>query len=149
LVARTKQGPFPRAGLCCPVPSNGTLNPSDSRCSLLRFRSPLYAVVVVPLTPLHRASSTGLFIFRNMPSLLPRKTSEAVSVLQATEHRPSPHVHWVGAFMITDEATPRFTCVTACCFASWELTTSCYQNAAPVSYRGVRIIPRAGLKPAR
>ena len=46
-------------------------------------------------------------------------------------------------------ATCAFTFVTACCFANWELTTSCYQNAAPVSYRGVRIIPRAGLKPAR
>ena len=37
-VARTKQDPFPRPGLCCPSVSNGTMNPSDSRYGLLRFR---------------------------------------------------------------------------------------------------------------
>ena len=26
--------------------------------------------------------------------------------------------------------------VTACCFANWELTTPCYQDAAPLNYRG-------------
>jgi len=46
-----------------------------------------------------------------------------------------------------NEATSRFTCVTACCFANWELTTPCYQNAAPLSYRGERTTPRTGLKP--
>ena len=29
-----------------------------------------------------------------------------------------------------------FTCVTACCFANWKLTTPCYQDAAPLNYRG-------------
>jgi len=37
-VACTKQDPFPRAGLCCPVPSIGNMNPSDSLCSPPEFR---------------------------------------------------------------------------------------------------------------
>ena len=37
-VARTKQGSFPRPGLCCPSNSNGTMNPSDSSYGLRRFR---------------------------------------------------------------------------------------------------------------
>jgi len=38
LVAWTKQGPFPRSGLCCPTSSNGTMNPSDSRHGPSCFR---------------------------------------------------------------------------------------------------------------
>ena len=47
-----------------------------------------------------------------------------------------------------NEATHRFTCVTACTLAVWELTTPCCQDAAPSCYRGVRTIPQAGLQPA-
>lgn len=65
--------------------------------------------------------------------------------LRADEQRPSPSGHRVGIFDSIYEATYGFTCVTACCFANWELTTYCYQDAAPLSYRGERIIPRTGL----
>lgn len=80
-----------------------------------------------------------------MPSLLPRKIITTDSVVKVEMLRPSPSDHRVGIFESIYEATPRFTCVTACCFAKWELTTPCYQDAAPLNYRGERIIPRTGL----
>ena len=114
---------------------SSTMNPSDSRYGPPRFRSPLYAAVDAPPASPHRASSTGLLIFRNMPSLLPRKINRTASVIKARVHRPSPCVHWVGIFEEFNEATCRFTCVTACCFANWELTIPCCQDAAPLNYR--------------
>ena len=48
-----------------------------------------------------------------------------------------------------NEATHRFTCVTACTLAVWKLTTPCCQDAAPSCYRGARTTPQAGLEPAR
>ena len=48
-----------------------------------------------------------------------------------------------------NEATHRFTCVTACALAVWKLTTPCCQDAAPSCYWGVRTTPQAGLEPAR
>ena len=131
------------------MPSNGTMNPSDSRYSPWRFRSPLYTLVGTPHEPPHRVSSTGLNIFHNMPSLLPRKIARADSVIKTPAQRPSPHDHRVGIFNQIYEATSRFTFVTACCFANWELTTLCHQNAAPLNYRGERITPRTGLQPVR
>jgi hypothetical protein len=125
------------------------MNPSDFRYGPRRFRSPLYASVGTPREPPHRISSTGLNIFRNMPSLLPRKIARVDSVIRTHAQRPSPHDHRVGISNQIYEATSRFTCVTACCFANWELTTLCYQNAAPLNYRGERITPRTGLQPAR
>jgi hypothetical protein len=80
-----------------------------------------------------------------MPPLLPRKIPQTASVLQVRGQRPSPYVHWVGIFNFINEATYRFTRVTACGFAIWELTTPCYQDAAPLSYRGARTTPRTGL----
>ena len=68
---------------------------------------------------------------------------------QNPAQRPSPHDHRVGIFNQIYEATSRFTFVTACCFANWELTTLCHQNAAPLNYRGERITPRTGLQPVR
>ena len=68
---------------------------------------------------------------------------------QSLWQRPSPFDHRVGIFIMSYEATCGFTCVTACCFANWELTTPCCQDAAPLSYRGERITPRTGLKPVR
>ena len=60
-----------------------------------------------------------------------------------------PHLSTRSASSVEfNEATYRFTCVTACCFANWELTTPDYSDAAPLSYRGVRTTPRTGLKPA-
>ncbi len=44
-----------------------------------------------------------------------------------------------------DEATCRFACAAACGFANWELTTPHCSDAAPLNYRGERIIPRTGL----
>ena len=40
------------------------------------------------------------------------------------------------------EATHNFTCVTACYFAVWKLTTPCYHDAASSCCRGVRTTPR-------
>jgi hypothetical protein len=100
---------------------------------------------LMPSASPNRVSSTGLNIFRNMPSLLPRKIRSADSVFRADQRRPSPSDHRVGIFNSIYEAMSGFTCVTACCFANWELTTPCYQDAAPLSYRDERIIPRAGL----
>jgi len=70
-----------------------------------------------------------------MPPLLPRKIPTNASVFQSAGLRPSPHVHWVGILISIYEATYRFTLVTACRFANWELTTPCCQNAAPLNYR--------------
>ena len=47
----------------------------------------------------------------------------------------------------SNEATCRFTCVTACCFAVWELTTFCYQNAAPACYRVYGQLPERDSNP--
>ncbi|MDY0282692.1 MAG: hypothetical protein RBR35_19325 [Salinivirgaceae bacterium] len=80
-----------------------------------------------------------------MPPLRPREISPAASVFSARELRPSPFDHWVGISMASNEATHRFTSVTACCFANWELTTPDYSDAAPLNYRGERTTPRTGL----
>jgi len=56
-VARTKQGPFPRPGLCCPSNSSGTMNPSDSRYGLLRFR---FLIRSSRWSPHHRNGSPAL-----------------------------------------------------------------------------------------
>ena len=111
--------------------------------------SALYETVGTPPAPPHRVSSTWPLICRHMPPLLPRKIPRTLSVFPARRQRPSPYVHWVGILNFINEATYRFTYVTACGFANWELTTPCCQDAAPLSYRGVRTIPRAGLEPAR
>ena len=50
---------------------------------------------------------------------------------------------------LVNQATYRFTCVTACSFAVWKLTTPCYHDAASSCYRGAQTIPRTGLQPAR
>ena len=92
---------------------------------------------------------TGLLIFRNMPPLLPRKIPRTASVFQVRDF-VLPHVSTGSASSLKfNEATCRFTCVTACCFANWKLTTPCYQDAAPLSYRSVRTIPRTVLEPVR
>ena len=44
-----------------------------------------------------------------------------------------------------NEATHRFTCVSACYLAVWKLTTPCRHAAASSCYRGVRTTPRTGL----
>lgn len=57
-----------------------------------------------------------------------------------------PHVSTGSASSICiDEATCRFACAAACGFANWELTTPDCSDAAPLNYRGERIIPRTGL----
>src|SRR5665647_1549813 len=71
-----------------------------------------------------------------MPSLLPRKITQTASVIRVCDGG-LPHTSTGSASpILINEATCRFTCVTACCFANWELTTLCYQNAAPLNYRG-------------
>lgn len=87
----------------------------------------------------------GIDIIRNMPTLLPRKIELEDSVVCSNPLRPSPSVHRVGIFTWFNEATYRFTCVTACCFANWELTTPDYSDAAPLNYRCVRTTHRTGL----
>ena len=80
-----------------------------------------------------------------MPTLLPREITQAVSIIISCAQRPSPCVHRVGISNEFNEATYGFTCVTACCFANWELTTPDYSDAAPLNYRGERTTPRTGL----
>jgi len=109
---------------------------SDSRYSPPRFRCLIRAPVWFPQLSLYRVSSTGLFVFRNMPTLLPREIPRTASVFQVRVFG-LPHVSTGSASPLKFiEATCRFTCVTACCFANWKLTTPCYQDAAPLSYRG-------------
>ncbi len=57
---------------------------------------------------------------------------------------PQTSIGSTPSFLI-NEATYGFNFVTACCFANWELTTPCYQSAAPLNYRGARTTPRTGL----
>jgi len=49
----------------------------------------------------------------------------------------------------SNEATHRFAFATACSFAHGKLTTPDCSDAAPQCYKGIRITPSAGLKPAR
>ena len=81
--------------MCCPSNSNGTVNPSDSRRQRLRFRFLIRSPRWSP-HPAQRVSSTGQYIFHNMPTLLPRETTRATSVVRARVLRPSPFVHRVG-----------------------------------------------------
>ena len=140
--------PFLGQGYVVPCPQAILWTPPTPDTALCVFVS-LYATVDVPLTSLHRVSSTGLLIFRCMPPLLPREIAQAGSVIQACVRRPSPYVHWVGISIVTDEATCRFAFAAACGFAVWELTTSDYSDAAPSCYQGVRTTPWTGLEPAR
>jgi hypothetical protein len=139
-----KAGFLPLGRVMLSQPSNGTMNPSDSQYSPARFRCLIRASLCSSTSP-HWVSSTGLFIFHNMPTLLPRKIPRTASVFQVRVCG-LPHVSNGSASSLKfHEATCRFTCVTACCFANWKLTTPCYQDAAPLNYRGARIIPRTGL----
>ena len=81
--------------------------------------------------------------------LLPRETVTITTVLPTVTQRPSPSDHRVGVYDFVYEATSGFTCVTACSFAVWKLTTPRCRNAAPSCYRGARTTPQAGLEPAR
>ena len=72
------------------------MNPSDSRSGLLRFRF-LIRISWCSRHPRRRVSSTGLQIFKNMPSLLPRESTCATSVIPAPIQRPSPSDHRVGS----------------------------------------------------
>jgi hypothetical protein len=49
-----------------------------------------------PPRPQDWISSTGQQVFKNMPTLLPRESRSATSVLPATVQRPSPSDHRVG-----------------------------------------------------
>jgi len=55
-----------------------------------------YTQQSVASPPRRRVSSTGQQIFENMPSLLPRESMSATSVMPAPFQRPSPSVHRVG-----------------------------------------------------
>jgi len=131
--------PFPQTVLWTPP------TPGKARCDFVA----LYASVDVPPSSLYRVSSTGPLIFRCMPPLLPREKTPAASVLSARVHRPSPFDQRVGFSSSSYEATCRFTCVAACNFAVWELTTPDCSDAAPACYPGVRTTPGTGLQPAR
>ena len=83
-----------------------------------------------------------------MPPLLPRESMRATSVVSARIQRPSPPEYRVGVSDYCFGATSRFTCVAACYFANWELTTPACADAAPLNYQGVRTISWTGLQPA-
>ena len=122
-------------GYVVPGPQTVLLTPPTPDAACCDFVA-LYAPVDAPRASLHRVSSTGLFIFRNMPTLLPRKIPRTASVFQVRVCG-LPHMSTGSASSLKfNEATCRFTCVTACCFANWKLTTPCYHDAAPLSYRG-------------
>jgi hypothetical protein len=70
------------------------MNPSDSRRQRLRFRFLIRSLRWSP-HPTQRVSSTGQCIFHNMPSLLPRETTRATSVVRARVQRSSPSDHRV------------------------------------------------------
>ena len=94
-VARTKHGSFPRPGLCCSWTASGTLNPSASRSGPPRFRCLIRSGWWSP-HPAERVSSTGQWVFLHLPSLLPRESTRATSVVLARIQRPSPCDHRVG-----------------------------------------------------
>ena len=71
------------------------MNPSDSRCALPRFRFLIRSSRWSP-HPAPRVSSTGQCVFLSMPSLLPRESTCAISVLTTHVQRPSPFDHRVG-----------------------------------------------------
>ena len=71
------------------------MNPSESRLQPLRFRL-LIRNGRWPPHPRTRVSSTGQQIFKNMPTLLPRESMSATSVIPAPTQRPSPSDHRVG-----------------------------------------------------
>ena len=71
------------------------MNPSDSRLGPLCFRL-LIRSGRWPPHPHRRVGSQGQSIFENMPTLLPRESTNATSVIPASIQRPSPSVHRVG-----------------------------------------------------
>ncbi len=71
------------------------MNPSDSRLRSLRFRFLIRRDRWFP-HPHRRVSSTGQYIFESMPTLLPRESMSATSVIPAPFQRPSPSDHRVG-----------------------------------------------------
>ena len=71
------------------------MNPSDSRSAPLRFRL-LIRSSRWPPHPTKRVSSTAQCVFLSMPSLLPRESTCATSVLTPHVQRPSPFDHRVG-----------------------------------------------------
>ncbi len=90
----------------------------------------LYPPVDGTAPSLHWVSRTVLLFFRYMPSLLPREITQDASVLPSRVQRPSFSVQKVGISALVNEATYRFTCVTACTFAHRKLTTPDYSGAA-------------------
>jgi hypothetical protein len=72
------------------------MNPSGSRLGPLRFRCLIRSGRWSP-HPRRRVSSTGQSIFENMPTLLPRESMSATSVIPAPFQRPSPSDHRVGS----------------------------------------------------
>ena len=81
--------------MCWSWTAIGTVNPSDSRSGPLRFRL-LIRSSRWPPHPTKRVSSTGQCVFLSMPSLLPRESTRATSVVPARIQRPSPFDHRVG-----------------------------------------------------
>ena len=83
-----------REKFALPVVSRSSLHSKSVMCSpLTLIHAPRAEWVHRPRI---RASSTGQYIFRNMPSLLPRETTRATSVVRARVQRPSPSDYRVG-----------------------------------------------------
>ena len=116
------------------MPSSSTLDPPTPDTARRDF-VPLYATVNVLYI-----TAPGLQHWTTpLPQhAIPATPGDHMGRFRYLTHvqRPSPFYHWVGIPNCCDGATSRFTFVTACCFANWELTTPCCQDAAPLSYRG-------------
>lgn len=144
-----EQSRVPSLGRGCVVPHPHAVlwNPSTPATARCDFVS-LYAPVDVPLH--HRNGSPALDCLSSAtcrlcyPGKPPSRFRFPCPGAAAFPMRPQGR-----HFQLINEATYRFTCVTACRFAVWELTTRRCRNAALMHYRGERTIPRAGLQPAR
>ena len=124
------------------------MNPSDSRYGLLHFR---FLIHSSRWSPHHRNGSPAL---GNKSSITcrpcyPERRCALLPLFQRTSSDLPLLTTGSASPRIVDEATCRFTCVTACSLAVWKLTTPCHHDAASSCYRGARTTPRTGLQPAR
>jgi hypothetical protein len=87
-----KQGPFPSAGLCCPVPSGGTTTPSDSLVAACHFPALTgYRQALLP-EPRRLGATEGLSSSHDNLPTVPRPLRRRVPwhPLQAPRCRPWP-----------------------------------------------------------
>jgi len=115
------------------------MSPSEPRHDMMRFRTNLIRNTRWFAPPPWRDSRPAQSIFHYMPPLLLRWKIWDDSVFLSHIHWPSPFDHRIDFHTSSDEATYRFTRVTACNFALGKLTTRDYSRAASRCYKGIRI----------